>query len=145
MNKKKLTTLLVITHLLCILLGYCIAKIQCGPGDISEPTEVTAEASPIDTEKPTEAIDAPMEESVKEVVTTEETVGATEETEANAVPEETVPATQPPATQPPAPEPPTTVPPATEPPATEPPATVPPATQPPISNDDNWGSGEAGL
>ena len=142
MNKKTIAILLIISHLLCILLGYCIAKIQPVkeaelPAEESTTEEVTTEA----TETPT----TEATEEVTEALATEESTEAAEETEETQKPTETVPVyTQPPATNPPA-----TQPPATEPPATQPPATETPATQPPVTEnnggiggDSNFGSGE---
>lgn len=98
MNKKTLTLLLVISHLLCILLGYCIAMM----GPAAEEAAPPAEESTIGTET-TQATENPTE-AVTEAAATEE---AAEETEPVTEPRETTPVyTQPPATQPPVAEPP---------------------------------------
>ena len=132
--------LLIVSHLMCFLLGYSIALIRTNSvnGKITSPE--TQEKEKYTQEK----LYASDEET--NLIHTEETV-LDYNTEEPSVPEPTKvqpqtkeptatqpPVTQPLATQPLATQPPATQPPATQPPATQPPATQPPATQPPEVN-----------
>lgn len=124
MNKKTMTILLAITHLLCILLGYCIATIRIATNVEVEPTEAATVVKIDEDTEPTENQTIPTEETKKDAVSkeAEEPAGETK----TEVPTETMPVyTQPSVVQPEA----------TQPPVTEPPATQPPVILPPVENE----------
>lgn len=132
MKRSTLATILVLSHLLCVVFGYCIASIQKKyvglPADTattthSIPTEST-EQTVFTTERAIETTEEPAIETIAEETK------ATEEIETSA----TVPAApQPSVTTPSATVPPVTTPPATEPPVPEVPATTPPVTESPAT------------
>jgi len=94
MNKKTTIVLLVLSHLLCILLGYCIAKIQLDASESNLPIEITTAGT---TEMPTAEIKSPVEEET----IGEEPVFSIKETEAVTESKEAFPShTQPPTIQP---------------------------------------------
>jgi len=99
MNKKTLTLLLVVTHLLCILVGYGIARMRPAPEDGQMPTEMSAE--PMTTEATEEIQTESIAEQEKGTVETVESTGTTEETRAEEELETAPVYTQPPATNPP--------------------------------------------
>lgn len=113
MKKKTIVILLVITHLLCVLLGYCIGRTQPKTADhTGTTTEATAEELPAEDEKPSEQTteEAAFNEVQKEQNAETEIAASTETTPVDTQypviqPEVTQPvATEPPATQPPIPD-----------------------------------------
>lgn len=141
MNKKALISLLIITHFLCIVLGYCVASIHT---KASNPIAETVDTTKSEQEEGLEqTIPSSTESSLDLVIENTEDIDPSETTETPELPSDvpttepsapipTPPVTEPPATQPPVTEPPVTLPPVTEPPATQPPVTEPPATTPPV-------------
>lgn len=100
MNKKTLTIILILSHMMCILLGYCCVKIG---QPVTEQPETTLTTEAETTQETTGETAGTTEESVQE------TEGKVEETVEETEVEETVPlitaptATEPPVTEPPAP------------------------------------------
>ena len=132
---KKIIPILILTHLLCILLGFWLGV------NLAEQNAVPEATIPTVAEiQETEEVTSPVE-TTEQTLPTEETTVATEE------PEETTEATE--AQDDPVYIPVVTTPPATQPPATEPPSTQPPITEAPnpgysgsIGGDANFGGGE---
>lgn len=143
MRKKGLAIILVLSHLLCVLFGYCIGSVRISFEESMPETRENTQATVAESAKQT----LPITEFVVETVaaTTEETnltePETTEATDsATVVPETTQPPTetQTPATTPVAPQPPVeTQPSATEPPATNPPVTEYPAVTPGQPDNSN--------
>lgn len=125
---KKIIPVLILTHLLCILLGFCLGTNLVAQKTIPEAT-ITTETEIPETEEYTFLI-----ETTEQTIPTEETIAATEAPEeaTEAAKAQYVPVYTPVATTPPA----------TQPPATEPPSTHPPATQPPAQGGNQNISGE---
>ena len=122
MKRHTIISLLIVTHLLCMMLGCIIGMRLSTPNAKYEtetiPTEVTVEESTEHTTVP-EAT-----EHIEETTSpTEIIVETTEATETQDIPVYTPEVTAPPATE--------SQPPATQPAATEPPVSVPPVTESP--------------
>lgn len=138
MNRRILVVLLIISHGLCIALGFRLGG-NCSKIDsIPEATALTKEI--VETTDSTDAIATseeviPTEGSLADTEAQEETTTGTEVTEVQDVPVYIPSDTTPSVTQPPVAEPPVI-----NPPIAEPPATNPPSTQPPV--DSGFGGGE---
>lgn len=123
--KKRKILLLIISHLLCLILGFWVGKIQAEPESIPKTINSTETTVGV-------AIETETLETAEQTVPNEETTVATEDlkeaTEAQDVPIYT---------------PVTATPPATQLPDTDSPATEPPATQTPF-DDGNISGGNSG-
>lgn len=135
MNKKVLAVVLILTHLLCIVLGYCIAAMHFASAasagsttDVTETGTLESMTQKIPDETEIKEYTIATEETPISTEATEESIEVTEATETEDNPVYTPPVTAPPATQPP-----TTEPPATQPPAVE----TPPAEQAPSYDSSN--------
>lgn len=137
---KKMIPVLITTHLLCVLLGFCLGAILTKLERIPEPampteigTETTVEIENIEAAEQTVPTENTTVVTEAVEVTTEATEAVeeiTEATETADIPVYVPSVTNPPATQSPVTEPSATQPPAPEPSATQPPAPEQPATQP---------------
>ena len=143
MSKNVLAVILILTHLLCIVLGYCIAAMFFASVESAESTTDVTETGTLESMTQTisdkteiKEYTIATEETLIFTEATEESTGATEVTEATEA--ERIPVYTPSGTTPPATQPPATEPSVTQPPVTEPPATQPPSAQPPEqgSNDN---------
>lgn len=114
---KKMIPVLIVTHIMCVLLGYWLGVNFAGQKDAPEVTIPTDSKTveTMETTIPTETIaqTVPTGEPTVTTEAPEETTTATEGTEAEEIPVYTPSVTTPPSTQPPA----------TNPPATQPPST----------------------
>lgn len=130
MKKSIVIPILIVTHLMCLALGYEIGASQRAcieeSASTSAPTENGTEGIVEQTVAlETTEVTVPTEEFTIPTEVAEETTEATESQEAPAY---TPVATTPPATQPAATNPPTTEPPATQSPPPQPPATEAPGS-----------------
>lgn len=121
MTRKIQAIIMTLTHLLCIILGYCIAIVHF-PSIVA--IEATTDVTEIGmSESMTQTVTVETETKEYTIVTenpiifteiAEKPTEATEATEAEDIPVYTPSVAPPPATQPPATEPPVTQPPVTE-------------------------------
>ena len=131
MKRSTLATILVLSHLLCVVFGYCIASIQKKYVGLPADTATTTHSIPTESTEQTvftteRAIDTTEEPAIETSATVPAAPQPSVTTPSTTVP----PVTTPPATEPPVPEVPATTPPVTESPATQPPATEAPGGNP---------------